>query len=270
MEKNTQNIGFGRQIFRFGKSEALYFTTKCYFVLTNLEGETIVSYDEAANWAAEHGFCSDRGEFNFLIHSPSGEIEESTAPDDVTFEAEKEVELANRFNELLQMRPFGYCFISHDSISDFVELDYDQHDEIKRMYDQERDSYGHFGSNFSALLTSGNSKWMDGHIIGPGSKYWSLNFWCYQPESRSVGFQLPHVWVKVNGSSVDTKGQLELIGRCAAKAILTFQISREASSGRDPFRDGISEFAGDPNLVLKKKVFSDTPRGSHCSINYAV
>lgn len=252
----TPGLGIGRSVLR-NDTKTLFFTTKCFFVDVDANGkERVFTRAEAAE---AYGFEEGDGEFNFWVHNPSGNLYDPPTKEDDEFEAEKKLQLFERFAELQRLPEFEHCLISESSETRIVSLGAEDHDEIKRINQQQFGSCGHLGSGFAASLPSLQAKWLEGNLVGKDDDFWHLKFWHTHTlklgDAGARGQCCPHIWVNVEGSRIKSEADYSLIARCAVKAILSFHINMESFWGRDPYQRGLKKYPGDPNKITVVKFF---------------
>jgi hypothetical protein len=226
----TNGVGAGRLIANKNGAEQLFVTTKSFLVLQAEGQEHILSHAQAAEW------------FDVAPYDPEFEswidpvAESAFTPERKAFEAAKKLEQRKRFQELQRLPQFNLGFVAH---LDVVNLSFEDHDEILRMYDQDSDCLGHKRSGFSAQQRAPAFK---GQLIGERDQFWELQFGHNKAGAISLvamDERIPHVWVAVAGAPLKTENQLRMLMRCAIKAILSFQVLNESRYGRDPNSNGL-------------------------------
>jgi len=250
----TKGLGLGRAVLQ-NNANTLFFTTKCFFVEADADGnERVITRAEAAE---AYGFEEGDGEFNFWVHNPSGNLYEPPSKEDDEFEAEKKLQLFERFAELQRLPEFKHCLISGGSELRIVSLDVDDHDEISRMNQQQSGSCGHFGSGFSAKMPTYQAKWLEGNLVGKDDTFWHMKFWHTLKigDVDARGQCCPHIWINVEGADIESEEDYRLIARCAVKATLSFHVNMESFFGRDPYHRGLKKYPGDPNKITLVKSF---------------
>lgn len=249
---NTSDTGVGRLVFA-DLSKTLFWTTKCYFVEVDANGEERVLHrDDAIH---KYDVALRDCDFDSLVHQSSNQ---SSISEDFEFNAEKNLQLKNRFGELQRMPLFNHCLISSKKKTQIVSLDVDDHDEIDRMKDQQFDSLGHWRSGFAANLPNPEARWLEGHLVGEDDNYWPLKFWHTQKlclnDAGDNAQICPHIWAQVEGAEIESDSHYRLIARCVTKAILSFQVQHESFFGRNPHHAGIMKFPGEQKIFQKKFV----------------
>lgn len=252
----TKGLGLGRAVLQ-NNANTLFFTTKCFFVDVDANWkESVLTRAEAME---AYGFEEGEGAFNFWVHNPSGNLYDPPSKEDDEFEAEKKLQLFERFVELQRLPEFKHCLITQGSETRIVSLEVDDHDEIQRMNQQQLRSYGHFGSGFAASLPTYQATWLEGNLVGKDDNFWNLKFWhTHTLKLGDVGGRgqcCPHLWVNVEGSRITSEADYRLIARCAVKAILSFHVKMESFFGRDPYHRGLKKYPGDPNKITFVKSF---------------
>lgn len=253
MKLKTKNIGKGRAVYS-DPQQTLYHTTKGFFVMVDADGnEEVLSPSAAAGAYGNPPYCSV---FNYDVHYPYGGLDGAIEPEDIEFEAERELELHKRFQELQLCPKLQTCLLEAGGSAEIIQLDVDDHDEIHRLHYQ-----CGMESAFTSNLTDCRSEFLVGHLAISNKKHWKLEFWCDSSGLVSSTLiekiNLPHVWIRVAGSVIESEAEQRLICHNAVCAILEFQINLEDLWGRDPACD-IRVYPGDPELKTIAKTFSST------------
>lgn len=218
----------------------LCFTADCYHLLSTPNGVIRLSYSGAEEFALAFGDCQNRSDFDRVLQCPSDNVDEFTA-----FENQRIAEMDKRVIELLKLHEVHRCYIKWDG--NLEVYDYREDDRAKVFEMQFEESHiGHLASGFTVERHETKKGCYIGHLVGAHDSYWKFRFKTGELEHFSHRFgldpDLPKLTVDVVKGYIDIDGEIELIARCALKAIISLQLQHESRFGRDPYRDRILHF----------------------------
>tara|TARA_B110000977_G_C11034403_1_gene476487 strand:+ start:58 stop:879 length:822 start_codon:yes stop_codon:yes gene_type:complete len=257
-----ENVGEGLIVFEvlIGSGvSSLYVTTKGFYVEETLDGECVLSRDQAVKLASFLGICSTHLEFDSLVQCAVSESKE--------YADRKAVDFQKRIEELQMSPALHHVLVFQDEDTDELTVELSDHLEIHQMVAENSSNLGHYGSCFSAHLPESNSRHLEGELIKKDDTRLKIQFWCdpngdYTVDSIMSG-RFPHCWISIEEGRIENQEKLRLVVQCAIKAMLIHQVKYESKYGRDPFNSGMLESPSNPEDVpyLAERPFEEATQG---------